>query len=97
MELRIRELWQELGISLAQMSRMTGISKRTLENYVYSGVMPPLQNIERIAATYEVNPAWLVGWTCHRSLAQSEQIEDEQVRLPPYWNNDHEGRLICWK
>lgn len=102
MELRLKQLRAELGITRAQMSFDTGISKRTLETYDH-GTSPSIKNIGRIAEVYEVNPAWLVGWSDERSLfvpkiiTQEVYIESGKGRLPPYWGNDESGQLIHWK
>ncbi|TWT12062.1 helix-turn-helix domain-containing protein [Streptococcus sp. sy004] len=97
MELRIRELRQQLGITVRQMSVTTGISIRSLEAY-HQGTTPSIHTIEKIAKTYNVNPAWLVGWSDNLDVAEEPAyIEVDKGRLPPYWNNDNDGKLISWK
>ncbi|TWT16440.1 helix-turn-helix domain-containing protein [Streptococcus sp. sy010] len=97
MELRIRELRQQLGITVKQMSEQTGIHRRNLETY-HQGTTPSIQTIEKIAKAYNVNPAWLVGWSDNLDVVEEPvYIEVDKGRLPPYWNNDNGGKLISWK
>lgn len=50
-------------------------------------------------------PAWLIGWVNKREekmplVKVIEKVvyrEVEGARLPPYHNNDNDGRLIKWK
>lgn len=96
MELRIKELRQQLGITRVQMSRVTGIHLNTLDSYD-KGTTPSLKTIERIAEAYGVNPAWLIGWSDLQWTSEPETIIVDKGRLPPYWNNDNDGQLIYWK
>ena len=43
------------------MARDTGVSQNTIHLYERGGY-PSIKQIEMIAKTYDVNPAWLVGW-----------------------------------
>ena len=82
----------------------TGISKNTLLLYE-KGATPSIPQIEKIAKTYNVNPAWLAGWsdddqqpqTIEKVVEKIVYVEKDIGRIPPYWNNNNAGKLIKWK
>lgn len=102
MELRIGELRKSLGLTLQGMSVQTGVSINSLHQYE-RGQIPTILQIEKIAGACGVSPAWLVGWSDERGVPEPGIVEKvvyvevDKGRLPPYWNNDHEGQLIYWK
>ena len=59
---RFEELRNKLGLSRREIHEATGISKNTLLLYE-KGATPSIPQIEKIAKTYNVNPAWLAGWS----------------------------------
>ena len=61
MQLRLKELREDLCLSVGQMAKETGVSQNTIHLYERGGY-PSIKQIEMIAKTYDVNPAWLVGW-----------------------------------
>ena len=56
-----------------------------------------------IAKTYDVNPAWLVGWIDDEMMPAIQVVEkvvykeSPTARLPDYFNNNNDGKLIKWK
>ncbi|VTS13398.1 helix-turn-helix domain-containing protein [Streptococcus gordonii] len=104
MELRLKELREDLGLSVSDVSNDTGISKSSIRLYEKGG-MPSIKQIEVIARIYDVPPAWLIGWVNKREekmplVKVIEKVvyrEVEGARLPPYHNNDNNGKLIKWK
>lgn len=104
MKFRLGELRQERGLSRRDVHEATGVSMNTLLHYEKGG-MPSIGQAEAIAAAYHVNPAWLLGWVDDDLKPESVEIVTEKVvyveknvgRLPPYWNNDCDGKLIRWK
>nr|DAU71758.1 MAG TPA: hypothetical protein [Caudoviricetes sp.] len=60
------------------------------------------KQIEMIAKTYDVNPAWLVGWVddeMQPTIQVVEKIiykESPTARLPDYHNNNNDGKIIKW-
>lgn len=104
MELRLKELREDLGLSVSDVSNDTGISKSSIRLYEKGGV-PSIKQIEVIARIYDVPPAWLIGWVNKREekmplIKVIEKVvyrEVEGARLPPYHNNDNNGKLIKWK
>ncbi|VPG76798.1 gp24 [Streptococcus pneumoniae] len=52
--------------------------------------------------TYDVNPAWLVGWIDDEMMHGVQVVEkvvykeSPTARLPDYFNNNNEGKIIKW-
>ena len=77
---------------------------RFLEDELYErGGYPSIKQIEMIAKTYDVNPAWLVGWIDDEMMPGVQVVEkvvykeSPTARLPDYFNNNNEGKIIKWK
>lgn len=102
MQLRLKELRDDLGISVKDMARDTGVSQNTIHLYERGGY-PSIKQIEMIAKTYDVNPAWLVGWIDDKTIPGVQVVEkvvykeSPTARLPDYFNNNNEGKIIKWK
>lgn len=102
MQLRLKELRADLGISVKDMARDTGVSQNTIHLYERGGY-PSIKQIEMIAKTYDVNPAWLVGWIDDEMMPAIQVVEkvvykeSPTARLPDYFNNNNEGKIIKWK
>ena len=60
--IRIRSLLNELGISQTEFCEQTGLTKSALSNYLNGDRTPRQDQIDKIAATYSINPAWLMGY-----------------------------------
>mgnify|MGYP000939740396 FL=1 len=102
MELRLKELREDLGLSVKDMARDTGVSQNTIHLYERGGY-PSIKQIEMIAKTYDVNPAWLVGWVDDEMMPAIQVVEkvvhkeSPTARLPDYFNNNNDGKIIKWK
>lgn len=102
MKLRLKELREGLCLSVGQMAKETGVSQNTIHLYERGGY-PSIKQIEMIAKTYDVNPAWLVGWIDDEMMPGIQIVEkvvykeNQTARLPDYFNNNNNGRLIKWK
>ena len=102
MQLRLKELREDLGISVKDIARDTGVSQNTIHLYERGGY-PSIKQIEMIAKTYDVNPAWLVGWIDDEMMPGVQVIEkvvykeSQTARLPDYFNNNNDGKIIKWK
>ena len=102
MQLRLKELREDLGLSVKDMARNTGVSQNTIHLYERGGY-PSIKQIEMIAKTYDVNPAWLVGWVDDEMTPAIQVVEkvvykeSPTARLPDYFNNNNDGKLIKWK
>ncbi|MCT7768207.1 MAG: helix-turn-helix domain-containing protein [Lactobacillus crispatus] len=61
--LKIEDACKAKNITLKDLSRLSGISERSLEWYVKQQREPPsLSRVEKLAKVLEVSPAWLVSW-----------------------------------
>lgn len=59
---RIKSRRKELGISVSDLSNVTGLSKATLHRYENGEIKRiKLPTIESIALKLDVNPMWLIG------------------------------------
>lgn len=102
MKLRLKELREDLGISVKDMARDTGVSQNTINLYERGGY-PSIKQIEMIAKTYDVNPAWLVGWIDDETTPAIQVVEKVIYKesptaiLPNYFNNNNDGKIIKWK
>lgn len=53
--------------------------------------------------TYDVNPAWLVGWIDDEMTPAIQVVEKVVYKesptaiLPNYFNNNNDGKIIKWK
>lgn len=102
MQLRLKEFREDLGLSVKDMARDTGVSQNTIHLYERGGY-PSIKQIEMIAKTYDANPAWLVGWVDDEMTPAIQVVEkvvykeSPTARLPDYFNNNNDGKLINWK
>lgn len=61
---RILDLMQKQGLSYADLSQKTGISKSALQRYATGSTAKiPMDRIESIASALGVSAAYLMGWT----------------------------------
>ena len=101
MRLRLKEFRKDMAISVARMSKETGIAVNTLRLYE-RGSYPSIKQIETIAETYDVNPAWLLGWIDDEMMPGIQVVEkvvykeSPTARLPDYFNNNNDGKIIKW-
>lgn len=75
---RIYDTMRAQGLSYAELSCKTGISKSALQRYA-TGITPkiPMDRIEKIAEALDVSPAYLMGW---EDIAQYLKDEHESGR-----------------
>ena len=106
MKHRIKQLRTKiLHMKQRDFSAKTGIAPQQLSNYESRGVTPSFAVIEKIAKAFNVNPAWLVGWSNDISNPDLdtriiEKVVVEKVvhiQPPPYWQCDEQGKLVQWK
>ena len=79
MQLRLKELREDLCISIKDMARDTGVSQNTIHLYERGGY-PSIKQIEMIAKTYDVNPAWLVGWIDDERCLESRSLRKLSIK-----------------
>lgn len=78
---RIRTLIAELGITQAEFCRKTKILKSALSNYLSGNRCPRQDQIMKIAETFNVNPAWIMGY----------DVQKEWIREPIYVEVENTG------
>ena len=79
MQLRLKELREDLCLSVVQMAKETGVSQNTIHLYERGGY-PSIKQIEMIAKTYDVNPAWLVGWIDDETMPAIQVVEKWSIK-----------------
>lgn len=80
---RIKNRRKELGISVAKLAGVTGLSKATLHRYENGDIKRiKLPTIECIATYLNVNPLWLIG----KSDVKSKSNADNELDLDAMLN-----------
>lgn len=60
---RLRQARKEKGLTQIQVAALIFMDRRTVYLYETNRRVPRLDMIEKLAKIYDVNPAWLVGWS----------------------------------
>lgn len=84
---RIKELRTKLGINQVDFADKINISKQTLykyENNVITNI--PIDKIEVIAQTFNISPAYLMGWDTY-SKNEIEKLLTESQKINNFINN----------
>lgn len=55
MELRLKELLSEKGITLTEFAQRTGISQSNLSNYIKGSISPTLDTLRKIATYLQID------------------------------------------
>ncbi len=78
---RIKSRRKELGISVSDLSNVTGLSKATLHRYENGEIKRiKLPTIESIALKLDVNPMWLIGKS-NNKIPKGDDTRDLYVVL----------------
>lgn len=72
---RIRSLIKDLGISQTEFCERTNIRKSALSNYLNGDRQPRQDQLDKIAESFHVSPAWLMGYDVPMTF-----VEDEKIR-----------------
>lgn len=65
---RIRELIEDMGMSQIEFCNRTGIKASALSNYLKGSRVPRQDAIMRIADTFNISAAWLMGYDVPASM-----------------------------
>lgn len=86
---KISEEMSKNNLSYAELSKLTGISKSSLQRYVTgeTGKMP-IPSLELIAKALHVSPSYLIGWE-EKEITEPETGSDLSL-------NDQEQAFINW-
>lgn len=98
---RIKEFRELLGMSDIDFAKGAGIQTNQIRGYEDNTIKPSLSAIEKIAETYKVNPAWLVGWSDNikpnKKPSRVCYVADGPSRIPPYLKATPTGHTVRWK
>ena len=87
---RLRELMENLNISQAEVCRRTGITKSAISRYLLNEREMKLDKAKIIAQTFDVNPAWIMGFD-----VDSAPFEDGKCTvMESYIPDTEQGQLI---
>lgn len=60
---RLRQARKKKGLTQIKVAELIFMDRRTLHLFETNRRVPRVEMIERLAKIYDVNPAWLVGWS----------------------------------
>lgn len=60
---RLRQARKDKGLTQIQVTALIFMDRRTVYLYETNRRVPRIDMIEKLAKIYDVNPAWLVGWS----------------------------------
>lgn len=69
---RLRQARKKKGLTQVKVGELIFMDRRTVYLYETNRRTPRVDMIEKLAKIYDVNPAWLVGW--------SDNSERESIR-----------------
>lgn len=74
---KIKIIRQELGLSVAKLSKKIGIPERTIVSYERNERMPSIEFLAQLCKTFDVNANWFIFDKGEMFNApQFEQVED---------------------
>lgn len=84
---RIKEAMKENGMTQAELSRVSGISKSTLSEWLNDKYEPKQNNIYVLAEALKVNPTWLMG------LDVQMEVEKDITTIYTQLNTDRQTKV----
>lgn len=63
---RLRQARKDKKLTQTQVATLIFMDRRTVYLYETNRRVPRIDMIEKLAKIYDVNPAWLVGWSEER-------------------------------
>ena len=60
---RLKEARKARGLTQVEVCKLVFIDQNSLSLFENNHRLPKLDMVEKLAKLYEVNPAWLVGWS----------------------------------
>lgn len=101
MKLRLKESRKARGVSANKLSKAMGLSQNTIFLYERKGIIT-FEMAEKIAAYFNVNPAYLVGWIDdsgkpEKVIETVEKVVKVPSRIPYYHQQDENGNHINWR
>lgn len=79
---RIKALIEGSGLSYQELERVTGIKKSSLQRYA-SGITSkiPLDVIEKLATTFHVSQAYLMGWDEKKNSSDERELTEGERQM----------------
>ena len=90
---RMREAMEEKHITAAELSRVTGIGKSSISEYLAGSYLPKQNNTLYIALALGVSPSWLMGG--QTKLMPGQITPDDQDLLNDYHKLNAVGKQIA--
>lgn len=56
------------GMTVPEIAQKAGMSRRTVQQYLYCGVMPSADKLAALCQVLGINPAWVLGLSERRGL-----------------------------
>lgn len=56
------------GMTVPEIAQKAGMSRRTVQQYLYCGVMPSADKLAALRQVLGINPAWVLGLSERREL-----------------------------
>ncbi|MBQ8249165.1 MAG: helix-turn-helix transcriptional regulator [Clostridia bacterium] len=82
---RLKKAMQECGMTQAQLSRKTGITKTAISQYLSECFGPGDKSLAKIAKALDVSEGWLIGCTDTQSkIEQPGLTERERLLISKY-------------
>lgn len=90
---RIRERRLDLGLTLEDVAKKSGVSRQTIQRYE-SGVISniPSDRIEKIAESLRVSPSYLMGW--EKIAIKGIGLEEDKTYVLKYDDYEEQRRLL---
>ena len=90
---RIKTLVEQSGMSYQDLEKMTGVKKSSLQRYA-AGVTTkiPLDVIEKLANTFHVSQAYLMGWDEEKISPSELQLTEGEEMLLDLFNRVPEDK-----
>lgn len=63
LHVRLKETRKSRGLTQVEVCKILFVDQNTLSLFENGHRLPRVDMIERLAKIYDVNPAWLVGWS----------------------------------
>lgn len=70
---RVKQCREETGFSISMTSTATGYSRATVQRYEKGKHEPTLETAIKFGMAFNVNPAWLCGWSGRKEPVETEK------------------------
>lgn len=83
LKVRLKEAMESKGLSQAMLSRMTGISRATICNYLGGHHDAKMETLMKLSKALNVSEMWLAGYDCpvERVNDSMKTLSDEEQRV----------------